>query len=88
MKNVKNNEFQFFFWPHFFAFLFLQDWNQEIRLSGDLRWAPFGATEAEELQLAGYDISVVDPQLQNFNQYLRFGAASLVEEPLVTFQVL
>ncbi|CAK8986439.1 unnamed protein product [Durusdinium trenchii] len=42
------------------ATVLAEDWNQEIRLSGDLRWAPFGATEAEELQLAGYDISVVD----------------------------
>ena len=39
--------------------LLWQDWNQEIYLSGEIRWAPFGSTEAEELLLEGYKVSAI-----------------------------
>ncbi|CAL1159867.1 unnamed protein product [Cladocopium goreaui] len=29
-------------------------------MSGEIRWAPFGSSEAEELLLGGYRVSVID----------------------------
>eukprot|EP00435_Cladocopium_sp_Y103_P040757 s533_g11.t1 len=38
-----------------------EDLNLEIyNLSGEIRWAPFGSSEAEELLLGGYTVSVID----------------------------
>ncbi|CAL1159857.1 unnamed protein product [Cladocopium goreaui] len=42
------------------ATVIMEDWNQEIYLSGEIRWAPFGSTEAEELLLEGYKVSAID----------------------------
>lgn len=37
-----------------------QDLNLEIyNMSGEIRWAPFGSSEAEELLLGGYRVSVI-----------------------------
>eukprot|EP00435_Cladocopium_sp_Y103_P047664 s533_g14.t1 len=42
------------------ATVIMEDWNQEIYLSGEIRWAPFGSTEAEELLLEAYKVSAID----------------------------
>ena len=36
------------------ALLTMEDWNEQIWLGGEVRWAPFAQSEEEELQLKGY----------------------------------
>ena len=36
-----------------------KDWNQEVVLSGELRWAAFGETEDQEIMLEGYHVFAI-----------------------------
>lgn len=38
----------------------MDDWADQIHLGGEVRWAPFGETEQEELRLRGYRVSAID----------------------------
>eukprot|EP00913_Durusdinium_trenchii_P017222 g16195.t1 len=42
------------------ATLVLEDWNQDVVLSGELRWAAFGETEDQENLLEGYHVFAID----------------------------
>ena len=36
-----------------------KDWNQDVVLSGELRWAAFGETEDQEIMLEGYHVFAI-----------------------------
>jgi len=42
------------------ALLTMEDWNEQIWLGGEVRWAPFAQSEEEELQLKGYNVGLLN----------------------------
>lgn len=46
----------------------MQDWDQQVWVGGEIRWAPFGATEEEELRLEGYHVWAIAAWLGTFQK--------------------